>query len=260
MEKGAYQEHMTKILYLEDDEIIGAVTKEYLKMAGYDTAWICNGKEALEKFKAEQNFDIVILDIMVPDIDGIQVLKEIRKIDKKVGILMLSVLGDEKTQIETMDLLTDDYIIKPVPPVLLIKRIEAIMRRMRQSQGTPLQQMQQNSGSDSGNVTGNRCDTPTKKSLIMDTEGIRFLEGGKDVGLTITEYAILEILYKHPQKVYTRDELLNIIYDQSYYGSDRVIDTHIKNMRKKLKGNYIRTVVGMGYRWNDQEGKGGLDE
>ncbi|MDY4060918.1 response regulator transcription factor [Anaerovoracaceae bacterium SGI.195] len=236
IEANLEKENMTRILYLEDDPIIGTVTNEYLKMAGYDTEWICNGQEALDRFKSDGNFDIVILDIIVPEIDGIKVLKEIRKMNQKVGIIMLSVLGDEKTQLETMDLLSDDYIIKPVSPVLLIKRIEAIMRRISPKQ---------NSQTDELSVRG---------PLVMDAEGSRFLEDGKDVGFTITEYTLLEILYKHPKKVYTREELLANIYDQSYYGSDRVIDTHIKNIRKKLKRNYIRTMVGIGYKWNDEYG------
>ncbi len=285
---------MARILYLEDDEIIGTVTREYLKIAGYDTEWILDGKEALERFIKDRNYDIVILDIMVPGIDGVKVLQEIRRIDRKVGIIMLSVLGDEKTQLETMDLLTDDYIIKPVPPVLLIKRIEAILRRISPKQnscsedGDNVNQASRTTPTDSatpttlGNsatpttpatpITPDNSATPTTPAapsnsaqpatptdsagsaarLVIDEEGSRFLENGKDVGLTITEYAILEIFYKNRKKVYTRAELLDIIYDQSYYGSDRVIDTHIKNLRKKLEGNYIRTMVGLGYRWNNR--------
>lgn len=226
---------MVKVLYLEDDDLIGFVMYEYLKLAGFDVNWQKNGSDAYDEFikAADDRYGIVILDIIVPGISGFEVLKKIRENDHEVGIIMLSVLEDENTQIESLDMYADDYIIKPIPPILLIKKIKTLLRRINL------------------NHVDTDCDSENS-SLILDEEGSRFFEDKKDIGLTLTEFSILELLYKNKNKSFSREELLDRVYGDSYYGSDRVIDTHIKNLRKKLKQPYIKTVVGLGYRWNEE--------
>lgn len=231
---------MVKVLYLEDDDLIGSVMYEYLKLAGFDVNWQKNGSDAYNEFiKVEEDrFSVVILDIMVPGISGFEVLKKIREKDSEVGIIMLSVLEDEKTQLESFDMYADDYIIKPIPPILLIKKINTLLRRVNLNRV---------------NLNNLKHDlTLESSSLFLDEEGSRFFEDEKDVGLTLTEFSILELFYKNKNKSFSREELLDKVYGDSYYGSDRVIDTHIKNLRKKLKQPYIKTVVGLGYRWNDK--------
>ncbi len=226
---------MVKVLYLEDDDLIGSVMYEYLKLAGFDVNWQKNGSDAYDELikSVDDRYEIVILDIMVPGISGFEVLKKIRENDHEVGIIMLSVLEDEKTQLESLDMYADDYIIKPIPPILLIKKIKTLLRRINL------------------NNVDTDCDSENS-SLVLDEEGSRFFEDKKDIGLTLTEFSILELLYKNKNKSFSREELLDRVYGDSYYGSDRVIDTHIKNLRKKLKQPYIKTVVGLGYRWNEE--------
>ncbi|MDO5715336.1 MAG: response regulator transcription factor [Tissierellia bacterium] len=217
-----------KILYLEDDETISEVICEYLKIANYQVTHCLTGKEALESFEKDQ-YHLVILDIMVPDVDGMEVLKQIRKKNASVGIIMVSALGDEKTQLESFSLTCDDYIIKPISAILLLKRIETILRRT---------------------VSPHQQRLP---GLTIDKEGYTFYEDGKKLPLTLTEYLLLEAFYENPHKVFTRNELLCRIYGEDYFGSDRVIDSHIKNLRKKVRRDVILTVVGLGYRWRDYE-------
>lgn len=226
---------MVKVLYLEDDDLIGSVMYEYLKLAGFDVNWQKNGSDAYDEFikAVDDRYGIVILDIIVPGISGFEVLKKIRENDHEVGIIMLSVLEDDKTQLESLDMYADDYIIKPIPPILLIKKIKTLLRRINL------------------NHVDTDCDSKNS-SLVLDEEGSRFFEDKKDIGLTLTEFSILELLYKNKNKSFSREELLDRVYGDSYYGSDRVIDTHIKNLRKKLKQPYIKTVVGLGYRWNEE--------
>ncbi|MDO5695569.1 MAG: response regulator transcription factor [Eubacteriales bacterium] len=211
------------ILYVEDDPVIGEVIEEYLKTAGYHVHRYLNGNEALSAFAAER-FDLAILDIMLPDTDGIDILKHLRTSDPDIGIIMLSALDDEGTQLHAFNGLCDDYIVKPVSGILLLKRVETILRRTA------------------------RPATPHPDGLSLDTAAYAFYEDGQKVPLTVTEYLILAALYKRPGKVFTRAELLNLVYDTEYYGSDRVIDSHIKNIRKKLRTDIIETVIGLGYR------------
>ncbi|MDO5707186.1 MAG: response regulator transcription factor [Andreesenia angusta] len=212
-------------MYLEDDDTIREVIVEYLKLANYEVIEAVNGKEALEYFENE-SFDLAILDIMVPEIDGIEVLEEIRKKDKKIGIIMLSAIGDERTQLHSFTAMADDYIVKPVSAILLIKRIETILRRIS------------NTELEKKNI-----------GLEKDSLGYCFYENGKRIDLTLTEYLLLEVFYDERNRVFDRNLLLDRIYGRDYYGSDRVIDAHIKNLRKKLDGDYIKTIVGIGYKW-----------
>lgn len=217
-----------KVLFLEDDEVIRDVTVEYLKLADYEVTVCENGNEAVSLF-CGGSFDFVILDIMVPGISGLEVLKKIRGTDENTGVIMMSALGDEKVQIESFTAMADDYIIKPASPILLLKRMETILRRSARS-------MKEDSTA----------------GIRIDREGYKIFENGKKVDFTLTEYLLFTALYDRREKVFTRDELLDEVYGTDYFGSDRVIDSHIKNMRKKLAGSYIETVIGVGYRWKEE--------
>lgn len=220
---------MKKILFLEDEKEIREILAEYIKLAGFEVTEEENGDRAIEILKKER-FDAVILDIMVEGASGLEVLKFIRE-DKNLSatnVLMLTALDDLNTQINAFDLYCDDYIVKPVQPILLIKKLEMLMKRRA------------------------RDIDISKSGLFIDKDGFRAMYDGVDLKLTVTEFQILALLLENPTKVFSRENLINSLYDTDFYGSTRAIDSHIKNLRKKLPKDYIKTVIGAGYKFNDQ--------
>lgn len=220
---------MKKILFLEDEKEIREILAEYIKLAGFEVTEEENGDRAIEILKKER-FDAVILDIMVEGASGLEVLKFIRE-DKNLSatnVLMLTALDDLNTQISAFDLYCDDYIVKPVQPILLIKKLEMLMKRRA------------------------RDIDISKSGLFIDKDGFRAMYDGVDLKLTVTEFQILALLLENPTKVFSRENLINSLYDTDFYGSTRAIDSHIKNLRKKLPKDYIKTVIGAGYKFNDQ--------
>lgn len=220
---------MKKVLFLEDEKEIREILTEYMKMAGFDVIEISNGDKAIEILK-EERFDAVILDIMVEGKSGLEVLKFIRdnKSISNTNALMLTALDDLNTQINAFDLYCDDYIVKPVQPILLIKKLEMIMERR-----SP------------------KLDI-NESGLFLDTDGFRGLYDGKDLKLTVTEFQILSLFMNNPTKVFTRENIINSLYNTDFYGSSRTIDSHIKNLRKKLPKDFIKTVIGAGYKFNEK--------
>lgn len=218
---------MAKILFLEDEKMIREVISEYLKLAGYEVCECEDGDRAVELID-EKDFDIAILDIKVPGRSGISVLEYIRSSDNSnMGVIMLTAFEDENTQLEAFNNLADDYVIKPTSPIILLKRIEVLLRRVN-----------------SKKIEG-------AQDLIIDEEGYRIIYKSEDLNLTVTEFLIFKIFKDNPKRVFTREQLIEQVYEGDYYGSDRVIDAHIKNIRKKMPYNLIETVIGLGYRWKD---------
>lgn len=220
---------MKKILFLEDEKEIREILSEYMKIANFSIRETENGDEAIEILKSEK-FDAVILDIMVKGSSGLDVLKFIRE-NKKISdtnVLMLTALDDLNTQINAFDLYCDDYIVKPVQPILLIKKLEMIMKRR-----SPNMEI-------------------SKKGLSLDEDGFRALYDGSDLKLTVTEFQIISLFMKNPNKVFSRENLISSLYNTDFYGSTRTIDSHIKNLRKKLPKDYIKTVIGAGYKFNEE--------
>lgn len=221
---------MKKILFLEDEVQIREILTEYMKIAGFCVVETSNGDDAIEILKSEK-FDAVILDIMVEgEKNGIDVLKFIRNTKSicDTNVLMLTALDDLNTQISAFDLYCDDYIVKPVLPILLIKKLEMIMKRRSAN------------------------DNLKKSGLSLDTEGFRVLLDGVDLKLTVTEFQIMSLFINNPSKVFSRENLISSLYDTDFYGSSRTIDSHIKNLRKKLPKDFIKTVIGAGYKLNEQ--------
>lgn len=218
---------MAKMLFLEDEKMIREVISEYLKLAGYEVCECEDGDRAVELID-EKDFDIAILDIKVPGRSGISVLEYIRSSDNSnMGVIMLTAFEDENTQLEAFNNLADDYVIKPTSPIILLKRIEVLLRRVN-----------------SKKIEG-------AQDLIIDEEGYRIIYKSKDLNLTVTEFLIFKIFKDNPKRVFTREQLIEQVFEGDYYGSDRVIDAHIKNIRKKMPYNLIETVIGLGYRWKD---------
>lgn len=212
---------MANILFLEDDTTIREVTAEYLRLENHRVYQAGDGKTAMDILTAEK-IDIAILDILVPEPDGFQILAHIKECYQEISCIMLSALGDEKTQLQAFEHFTDDYIIKPFSPKLLIKRIEVLLRRIR----TP-------------GMSGT--------GLVADGKMYQAYYDGKSLNLTLTEFLLLEVFLNNPKQVFTREQLLSHIAPDDFMISDRVVDAHIKNLRKKCPPDTIRTVIGVGY-------------
>ena len=216
-----------KILFLEDEAVIREVLCEYMKISGYEVTEAEDGDQALQLLRtSEACFDMAILDIMVPGPDGLQVLAYIRSRWPEMPVIMLTALGDEKTQLDAFNAYADDYVIKPVSPVILLKRMETILRRARR-------------GKENKETSG----------LVISQEACQAYFNGRSLELTVSEFLLLDTLYQEPSRVFTREQLILRIYNEDYIGNDRIIDAHVKNLRKKLPVNCIRTVIGMGYRF-----------
>ena len=218
-----------KILLLEDEDVIRDVLKEYLLVAGYEVQDTPDGDEAV-RFFDEGEFDLAVLDIMVPGTDGYGVLDHIRSCGSKCGVIMLTALGDEASQLRAFNSLADDYVVKPVSPLLLLKRIETILRRIKTAE----------TGEDGAMGIG----------LYINENSYTAYFDGEVLPLTLSEYLLLLTLYGSPGTVFTREQLILRIFNEDYVGNDRIIDAHVKNLRKKLPVNCIRTVVGIGYSYS----------
>lgn len=221
---------MEKILFLEDEPTIREVLTEYMKMKNYQVTAAVDGEEALECLKNPKSgpFDMAILDIMVPKVSGLEVLRSIRKHQPDMPVIMLTALGDEKTQLEAFNEYADDYVIKPVSPIILLKRMETILRRVKREK-------------------------PERSGLVIANEAYQAFYDGKSLELTVSEFLLLSALHSEPGRVFTREQLILHIYNEEYIGNDRIIDAHVKNLRKKLPFNYIRTVIGVGYQFQMEE-------
>ena len=216
-----------RILIVEDDIAIQAILHDFIIEAGYDVAIAADGVEALTLF-SEQSFDLILLDIMLPKIDGYGVCEVIRQ-KSDVPIIMLTALDSEPNQIKGLDLHADDYITKPFSLPVLIRKISAVLRCTSKSGISP--------------------QTISYKELTLDLDGYKAYVDGKSVDLTPREFEILRELLTHRGKVLTRKNLLQMLWKYEFFGDERIIDTHIKNLRKKI-GNedYIETIRGVGYR------------
>lgn len=218
---------MSKILIVEDDLSIQALLHDFIQEAGYSVVLAADGVEALAKY-SEQDFDLVLLDIMLPKIDGYGVCEVIRQ-KSDVPIIMLTALDGEENQIRGLDLQADDYITKPFSMPVLLRKIAAVLRRSSKQSGAP--------------------QTMSYKNLTLDLDGYKAYAGGEGIDLTPREFEILRELLANRGRILTRQNLLQTIWKYEFFGEERIIDTHIKNLRKKLgTADYIETIRGVGYR------------
>lgn len=215
------------ILFLEDEPTIREVLTEYMKMQNYDVTCAQDGEQAM-RLLGGRRFDMAVLDIMVPGISGLEVLGYLKEHHPETATIMLTALDDEKTQVQAFNLYADDYVIKPVSPIILLKRMETILRRVKKARGQ--------------GETG----------LMVDDDSYHAFYDGKPLELTLSEFLLLQTLKKEPKRVFTREQLILRIFNEDYVGNDRIIDAHVKNLRKKLPGNYIKTVIGVGYQFREE--------
>lgn len=225
---------MSKILIVEDDLSIQALLHDFIKEAGHSVILASDGVEALAKY-SEQDFDLVLLDIMLPKIDGYGVCEVIRQ-KSDVPIIMLTALDSEENQIRGLDLQADDYITKPFSMPVLLRKIAAVLRRSSKQNDAP--------------------QIMNYKNLTLDLDGYKVYAGGEGIDLTPREFEILRELLANRGRILTRQNLLQTIWKYEFFGEERIIDTHIKNLRKKLgTADYIETIRGVGYRI-DKENQG----
>ena len=216
---------MKHIFVIEDEPDIQELLCAYLRDAGYKTTAAGDGVAALELFRKE-TFDLVLLDLMLPKIDGFGVCEVIRR-QSQVPVLMLTALDGEEQQLRGFGLRIDDYVTKPFSMPVLLEKIRAVLRR---------------SG---GGEEGSRL---RYRDLWMDLDTREVVLNGRPIELTAREFELLHTLVSAPGRVFTRGLLLSKLWGYDFYGDERVVDSHIKNLRHKLGRDYIETVRGVGYR------------
>ena len=215
---------MKRILIVEDEPELQELLCAYLQDAGYAAAVSGDGAAALDLFRA-QSFDLVLLDIMLPKIDGFGVCAQIRR-QSQVPILMLTALDGEAQQLRGFGLNIDDYVTKPFSMPVLLEKIRVILRR-------------------SGGAAESRL---RYRDLVMDLDTREAALDGRPLDLTAREFELLRTFLAAPGRVFTREMLLSRLWGYDFFGDERVVDSHIKNLRHKLGWDYIETVRGVGYR------------
>ena len=218
---------MQKILIVEDDIDIQELLRNFLQEVGYEISIANDGMEAISLFSTI-HFDLILLDIMLPKIDGFTVCELIRK-QSQIPIIMLTALSSEDEQIRGLDLQVDDYITKPFSMPILVRKIGAVLRR---SSMIPEQEHQ----------------TMAYKNLVLDMDSYTAVVDGASFDLTQREFEVLRELLLNQGRVLTRQNLLDKLWKYDFYGDERVVDTHIKNLRKKLGIDFIQTIRGVGYK------------
>lgn len=223
-----------KILVIDDEINLINVMKDYLRADGYEVFTAQRGYEAIDLFH-EINPDFLVLDLMLPDISGEEICRIIRK-ESNVPILMLTAKSSEEDKVTGLYLGADDYLTKPFSPRELVGRVRAILRRTK------------------GNTGLSDVMEFNNKDLVIDLPKHLVLKDGKEVNLTPNEFKILLALTQNPQKVFTRSHLVTVAFGYDFEGSDRTIDTHIKNLRQKIEDTvrhpkYLITVYGVGYKF-----------
>lgn len=223
---------MPKILIVEDDTDIIELLQNFLEEVNYEVVTSEDGVAAISLFNSDV-FDLVLLDIMLPKIDGFAVCEIIRQ-KSKVPIIMLTALSGEEEQIKGLDLQVDDYITKPFSMPILIRKIAAVLRR-------------------SGKSAQDEHQSISYKNLILDLDSYNACVDGVTYELTQREFELLRELLTNQSRVLTRQSLLNRLWRYDFYGDERVVDTHIKNLRKKLGIDFIQTIRGVGYKIDKED-------
>ena len=218
---------MNKILVVEDDLDIQELLQNFLQESGYDITVANDGLEAINLF-SDDDFDLILLDILLPKIDGFSVCEFIRK-KSQIPIIILTALNGEKEQIKGLDLQVDDYITKPFSMPVLVRKIAAVLRR-------------------ASKTSDQEHKTISYDNLILDFDDYTASVNGISYGLTQREFEVLRELLLNRGRILTRQNLLNKLWKYDFYGDERVIDTHIKNLRKKLNITFIQTIRGVGYK------------
>ena len=221
-----------KVLVVDDEERMRELISDFLKIKGYETVEAGDGEEAIDVFFADKEIALIILDVMMPKMDGWEVLKTVRE-HSKVPVIMLTARTEETDELKGFEYGADEYISKPFSPKILVARVEAILRRSGVSQDEVVR------------IGGIEVDK-SAHSVKID---------GKEIELSFKEYELLLYFIENKGIALSREKILNNVWNYDYFGDARTIDTHVKKLRAKMgaKGDYIKTVWGMGYKFEVEE-------
>lgn len=217
-----------KILVVDDESRMRKLVRDFLSVKGFQVVEAADGEEAVDIFFAQKDISLILLDVMMPKMDGWQVVKTIRQYSQ-VPIIMLTARGEERDELQGFELGVDEYISKPFSPKILTARVEAILRRSK--------------------VTA--ADTINVGGICIDKAAHQVTVDGKNVDLSYKEFELMTYFAENQGIALSREKILNNVWNYDYFGDARTIDTHVKKLRSKLgeKGNYIKTIWGMGYKF-----------
>ncbi len=224
-----------RILLVDDEARIRRLVKDFLTRDGYEVLEASDGQEALDQYFSNNDLSLVILDVMMPKLNGYEVAREIRK-DSDIPIIMLTAKSEEDDELQGFELGVDEYISKPFSPKILMARVAAVIRR---SNGSVL------SGNNMTEVGG----------IVIDIDAHVVTIDGEEIVLSVKEFELLNYFVQNKGIALSRDTILNNVWNYDYFGDARTIDTHVKKLRSKLgeKGSYIKTIWGMGYKFEIED-------
>lgn len=219
------------ILVVDDESRMRKLIKDFLIKEDYKVIESADGEECLKEFnEKKEKIDLILLDVMMPKLDGWSVLRQIR-IESKVPVIMLTARGEEQDELFGFDLGVDEYISKPFSPKILVARVKALLNRTKEKENTKIDY----------------------NGIVIDYDGRTVMVDGKNVEMSLREYELLTYLVENKGIALSREKILNNVWNYDYYGDSRTIDSHIKKIRHKLgkKGKYIETIRGVGYKFNN---------
>ena len=225
-----------KILVVDDEPRMRKLVRDFLSAKGYEVLEAGDGEEAVERFMGDREINLLILDVMMPKMDGWEVVRAVRQYSK-VPIIMLTARGEERDELQGFKLGVDEYISKPFSPKILVARVEALLRRSLPGGGQP--------------------DVLSAGGIVVDKTAHEVKIDGAPVELSFKEFELLSYFMENQGIALSREKILNNVWNYDYFGDARTIDTHVKKLRAKMgkKGALIRTIWGMGYKFEPEEGK-----
>ena len=227
---------MKKVLILEDEVNIRSFVVINLKRAGYDAIEAGTGQEALDRLRDHPDIGVAILDIMLPDMDGFEVCRNIRATNKQIGIIMLTARTQEMDKVTGLMTGADDYVTKPFSPAELTARVDALYRR---------------TGGDTESLSADEISDPP---FLLNTRNRTLEKNGQRVKLTQVEYSIIKLFMENPGKALAREEILHMVWGEGYLGELKIVDVNIRRLRVKIEDEptsptFITTIWGYGYKW-----------
>lgn len=222
-----------KILVVDDESRMRKLVRDFLEREGFRVIEAADGEEAMERFYEDKEIALLILDVMMPNMDGWQVCREVRQ-SSKVPIIMLTARSEERDELQGFELGVDEYISKPFSPKILVARVEAILRRVSSL---------------------NAGQTIDAGGISVDKSAHQVKIDGQEIELSYKEFELLTYFIENQGVALSREKILNNVWNYDYFGDARTIDTHVKKLRNKLKdkGNYIKTIWGMGYKFEVEQ-------
>lgn len=227
---------MQKILVVDDEERMRKLVHDFLIRAGYEVLEAGDGIEALDVFEREPDIALLILDVMMPGLDGYGVTRQIRK-TSEVPIIMLTAKSEEQDELQGFDLGVNDYVRKPFSPKVLVARVEAILNR---------------------DGRGKKDEKIESSGIVIDQAAHQVTVDGRPIDLSAKEFELLTYFLENSGRALSREQILNHVWNYDYYGDARTIDTHVKKLRSKMgeKGELIKTIWGLGYKFSPEDSDG----